>query len=85
MESIVSSLITGILALAGTVLTCSLASKKTDQNIRVNQAVTDTKIDELTREVREHNGFAHEIPVLKMEIDNLKKEVHTLRKFHTNP
>ena len=83
MEYIIASAITGSLALIGTVLTCLFASKKTDQNIRVNQAVTDTKIDELTREVREHNGFAHEIPILKMEIDNLKKEVHTLRKFHT--
>ena len=83
MEYVWAALISGFLALAGTVITCLFTSRKTDHNIRVNQAVTDTKIDELTREVREHNGFAQEIPVLKMQIDNLEKEVHTLRKFHT--
>ena len=83
MEYVIASAISGGLALIGTVLTCLFASKKTDQSIRINQAVTDTKIDELTREVREHNGFAHKIPVLETEIDNLKKDVKTLMKFHT--
>lgn len=39
------------------------------------RAVTDTKIDELTREVREHNGFAREIPLIKARVDVLEKAV----------
>lgn len=83
MEYVIASAVSGLLALIGTVTTCLFTSKKTDQSIKVNQAVTETKIEELTREVREHNGFAHKIPVLETEIDNLKKDVKTLMRFHT--
>ena len=78
METIISSVITGALALAGTVLTCLLTSRKTEQNIRINQAVTDTKIDELTREVREHNGFAHRMPVLEERIKVINHRLEDL-------
>lgn len=67
-EAIIVAIITGCLTLAGTALTVWASAKKTDQNLRVAQAITDTKIDELTREVREHNGFARRLPVVEEQI-----------------
>ena len=50
-----------------------------DQNINAKiekmQAVTDTKIDELTREVRDHNNFARRVPVIEAEINNIKSRI----------
>ena len=43
--------------------------------MRTAQAVTDTKIEELTREVREHNNFAKRVPVLEEQIRTLQEEV----------
>ena len=67
-EAMVVALITGGLSLAGVVVTNLAASRKTAANIQTSQAVTDTKIDELTREVREHNGFARRMPVVEEQI-----------------
>lgn len=49
-ESIIVAVITGVLSLAGTVITVLVSSRNTAQEIRINQAVTDTKLDALTRE-----------------------------------
>ena len=62
------ALITGGLSLAGVVVTCMATAKKNENAMRISQAVTDTKIDELTREVREHNGFARRMPVVEEQI-----------------
>ena len=67
-EAIVVALITGCLSLIGVIITTRSASRKTDENIKISQAVTDTKLDELTREVRLHNGFAQRIPVVEEQI-----------------
>jgi outer membrane murein-binding lipoprotein Lpp len=67
-EAILVALITGGLSLAGVVITCIATAKKNENAMRISQAVTDTKIDELTREVREHNGFARRMPVVEEQI-----------------
>ena len=67
-EAIVVALITGGLSLAGVVVTCLATAKKSEKNAAVAQAVTDTKIEELTREVRLHNGFAQRMPVVEEQI-----------------
>ena len=67
-ESILVALITGTISLIGTVLTILSQGKKTDEQMKISQAVTDTKIEELTREVREHNNFAHRMPVLEEQM-----------------
>jgi hypothetical protein len=67
-EAIVVALITGGLSLTGVVITCLATAKKTEKAAAVAQAVTDTKLEELTREVREHNGFARRMPVVEHEI-----------------
>lgn len=68
MEAVISAVITGILALVGTVFTVAAGQKKTEQKLQTAQAVTDCKIDELTREVREHNNFARRMPVVEEQI-----------------
>ena len=67
-ESIMVALITGGLTLIGTILTVWAANRKTNENLKISQAVTDTKIEELTREVREHNNFARRMPVVEEQI-----------------
>lgn len=66
--SIIAAIITGGLALLGVVLSNNAAADKTQAKISTAQAVTDTKLDELTREVREHNHFAQRVPVLEEQI-----------------
>lgn len=68
MESIIVALITGGLALIGVVHSNRAAADKTQAQISTAQAVTDTKLEELTREVREHNNFAKRVPVLEEQI-----------------
>ncbi len=67
MESIVTALITGGITLLGVLI----ANGK-------SQAVTETKLDELTREVREHNGFARRMPVVEEQIKVINHRVADL-------
>ena len=67
MESIVTALITGGITLLGVLI----ANGK-------SQAVTETKLDELTREVREHNGFARRMPVVEEQINVINHRVADL-------
>lgn len=82
-EAIIVAIITGFLTLAGTALTVWASAKKTDQNLRVAQAITDTKIDELTREVREHNGFARRLPVVEEQIRSINHRLDDLERGNT--
>lgn len=84
-EAIIVAIITGGLSLVGVVITCLVTAKKSEKNAAVAQAVMDTKLDELTREVREHNGFAQKMPVIQTQVDELKRRVSTLEKYHQQP
>ena len=83
-EAIIVALITGGLSLAGVIITCWAASKKAEKAAEVAQAVTDTKIDELTREVREHNGFAKRMPVVEEQIKVINHRIEDLEKKHNH-
>lgn len=82
METILSAVITGCLALLGVVLSNRAAARRTDASIRTAQAVTDTKLDELTREVREHNDFARRVPVLEEQIKVANHRISDLEEYH---
>ena len=77
-EAIAVALITGGLSLAGVISTCLATAKKNENAVRISQAVTDTKIDALTREVREHNGFARRMPVVEEQIKVLNHRITDL-------
>lgn len=68
MDAIIVALITGGCSVVGVIITTLTTSRRTEQRIDTAQAVTDTKIEELTREVREHNNFAKRVPVLEEQI-----------------
>lgn len=69
MESIISAVIAGAVTLAGVLIA----------NGR-SQAVTDTKLEELTREVREHNHFARRVPVLEEQIKAANRRIEDLER-----
>lgn len=84
-ESIIVAIITGGLSLVGVVVTCLATSKKTEKAQAVAQAVMDTKLTELTREVREHNGFAQKMPVIQSQVTALENRVSALEQYHKQP
>lgn len=69
MESIISAILAGAVTLIGVLI----ANGK-------SQAVTDTKLEELTREVRAHNNFAQRIPVLEEQIKVANHRIEDLEK-----
>lgn len=71
METIIAAVITGGITLLGVII----ANNK-------SQAVMNVKVDELTREVREHNNFAKRMPVVETQLKNLQKEVEELHSYH---
>ena len=79
MESIIVAIITSIFTLVGVIVTskanANKISKDMEIKLSVHQAVTDEKISELTREVREHNGFAKRMPVVENDIANIKEKI----------
>lgn len=68
MDAIVVALITGGLSLIGVIITNLAGQRQTEQKLATAQAVTDTKIEELAREVRRQNDFAQRVPVLEEQI-----------------
>lgn len=62
-----SSIVVGVLALVGVVVTNSKANSKMQNDMKVAQAITDTKLEVLTAEVHLHNNFAQRIPALEQE------------------
>lgn len=84
-EAVLAAIITGGLSLAGVIISNLLAARKTEAAMRINQAVTDTKLEELTREVREHNNFARRMPVVEEQIKALGGKVAELEQYHKQP
>ena len=82
MEAIIAALITGGLALAGVIITNNKNQALTDAKSDKRQAVTATKIEELTREVREHNGFAKRMPVVEEQVKVINHRLEDLEQFH---
>ncbi|MCI9449603.1 MAG: hypothetical protein HFE30_05045 [Clostridiales bacterium] len=78
MTEIIVALITGGLTLIGVVISNATSNNKIQNQLQTSQAVTDTKIEELTREVRAHNGFAQKIPVLEEKIEVANHRIRDL-------
>ena len=81
-DTIAVALITGVFGLLCAIITGVISAvatgKSTGKTIAVAQAVTDTKIEELTREVREHNGFARRVPVVEEQIKVINHRIEDL-------
>ncbi len=81
MDAIITALITGSMSLAGVIITCLATAKKQENALKTSQAVTDTKLEELTREVREHNGFARRMPVVEEQIKVINHRLADLERI----
>lgn len=79
-EAIIVALITGVLGLLGTVYANNRTAQSMDAKLDKQQAVTETKLEELTREVRAHNNFAQRIPVLEEQIKVANHRISDLEK-----
>lgn len=84
-EGVLAALITGGLSLVGVIISGLLTTKKTETAMKVNQAVTDTKLEELTREVRAHNNFAQRMPVVEEQIKVINHRIADLEAYHKQP
>lgn len=80
METIIAAAVTGVLSVAGIIITNIQSNRKIEHQLHTAQAVTDYKIDELTREVREHNGFARRMPVVEEQIKVINHRIADLEK-----
>lgn len=80
--AVVSALITGACTIGANVVLSRRQAAEIDHKMEVRQAVTDTKLEELTREVREHNNFARRMPVVEEQIGMLHETTEQLRKYH---
>ena len=78
--TVAASLITGLLSLAGVVLSTLLSERRRENALRTAQAVTDAQLLELTREVREHNHFARRMPVVEEQIKVINHRLEDLEK-----
>jgi len=78
MTDVIVALITGGLAFLGVVVTCNKNNRDIQAKLETAQAVTDCKIDELTREVREHNNFARRMPVVEEQIEFINHRLNNL-------
>ena len=84
MSNIIVAIITGLFGLLGSVIVAVISANSTiavvTHKLEVSQAVTDTKLEELTREVREHNNFARRIPVVEEQIKVANHRIQDLER-----
>lgn len=78
MDAIIGAIITGVLSLVGVIIANNSTREKVSTQLEKQQAVTDCKLDTLTREVREHNNFARRVPVVEEQIKVINHRISDL-------
>lgn len=81
-DAILVAIITGGLSLFGIIYSSGKSANKVDAKLDKQQAVIETKLNELTREVREHNNFARRVPVVEEQIKVINHRIEDLEGFH---
>lgn len=85
-EAVLTALITGGLSLVGVVVTCLATSKKTTSEVthrlELQQAVTDTKIEALRKEVNRHNNVIERTFVLEGQMAEAQHDIRDLKAYH---
>jgi len=78
-DAVIVAIISGVCSLIVGIISAVVSAKATGNDVlkkmEIAQAVTDTKLEELTREVRKHNNFAERVPVLETRIEAVEKKV----------
>ena len=80
MDVIIAAAVTGFLSLLGVVVSNIGSNRKIEHSLSTSQAVTDCKLAELTREVREHNNFAKRMPVVEEQIKVINHRIEDLER-----
>ena len=84
MNAIIAAIVTGTFGLVGSIIVAVISANVTRTTIthklEVSQAITDTKLEELTREVRKHNNFAERMPVIEEQIKVANHRIDDLEK-----
>ena len=92
-DAIIVAIITGLFSVAGIIITTRQSNRKVvrelekhqtkmEHKFEMQQALTDQKIEELTREVRTHNNFAQRMPVVEEQIKTANHRIEDLESFH---
>lgn len=83
-DAVLVAVISGVCSMIVGIVSAVIAAKSTGNDVQkkmeIEQAITNTKLDELTREVREHNGFAQRVPVLEEKIIVANHRIDDLEK-----
>lgn len=79
-EAIIVAIITGGLSLIGVIVSNNRTAQSMDAKLDKQQAVTETKLEELAREVRTHNNFAQRVPVLEEQMKVANHRIADLEK-----
>lgn len=72
--TVLATIAVALISLVGTIFTTKVGNDKIQHELDKHNAVQDTKLEELTREVRQHNDFAIKIPVIEQRVTALEKE-----------
>lgn len=80
MAEIIIAVITGVCSIAGVVITSLTSSRKLQQQLEIAQAITNTKLESLTAEVRTHNEFARRMPVIEEKIAVINRRIDELER-----
>ena len=82
MDTLIAALISGGLALIGTIITVQASQRKTENNIKTDLAVMHSEISTLRKEVEKHNNFASRVPALETQTQNNTNAIQRLENFH---
>ena len=82
MEAIIAAAITGGLSLIGVIISNLLTAKKNETNLKVSQAVMDTKLDALRAEVNKHNNVIERTFKLEGRVTEVEHDVRDLKAYH---
>lgn len=74
--TLLSTLLVALISLIGTIITTKSGNEKIQHELDKHNAIQDTRLEELTREVRQHNDFATKIPVIEQRVTALEKSVY---------
>lgn len=74
MDGIIVSIITGVLSLAGVIITNVMSNRKVEHQLEVSMAVTNTKLEDLTKQVEKHNQVIERTYKLEQAVEDLKKK-----------
>lgn len=80
MVAVISGVCSLIVGIVSAVISAKATGNDVQKKMEIAQAVTDTKLDELTREVRKHNNFAERIPVIEEKISVANHRIDDLEK-----